>query len=188
LFLAESDTRALTGHLPNGDVFAGNVRVTRPHALVTLKLLALFDRHNNIRGPEEAHHDREEARTQAADIVAIVSEQRDLAEFRKKFEEQFKTDPDLGGCVWGIFRDFFRETSSPGFLVYEEFFAAELPAGGETQRENSGGSQSGTSHAVYHSRRCSVIRCHNPTPCRGGKMRTTIDPRDNHKRKETSIR
>ncbi len=132
--LAESDTRALTGHLPNGDAFAGNVRVTRPHALVMLKLLALFDRYNNIRGPEEAHHDREEARTHAADIVAIVSEQRELAEFRKKFEEQFKTDPDLGGRVWGIFRDFFRETSSPGFLVYEEFLAAELPAGRETQR------------------------------------------------------
>lgn len=63
-----------------------------------------------------------------------MSEQRDLAEFRKKFEEQFETDPDLGGRVWGIFRDFFRETSSPGFLVYEEFFAAELPAGRETQR------------------------------------------------------
>jgi hypothetical protein len=37
--LAESDTRALTGHLPNGDAFAGNVRVTRSHALVMLKLL-----------------------------------------------------------------------------------------------------------------------------------------------------
>jgi hypothetical protein len=133
--LAESDTQTLTGHLPNGDAFTGNVRVTRPHALVMLKLLALFDRYNNIRGPEEAHHDREEARTHAADIVAIVSAQRDLAEFRNKFEGQFKTDPELADRVGGIFRDFFRATSFPGFLVYEEFLAAELPVGRETQRE-----------------------------------------------------
>ena len=38
-----------------------------------LKLLALDDRYRNIRGPAEARHDREEARTHAADIVAIVS-------------------------------------------------------------------------------------------------------------------
>jgi hypothetical protein len=44
-----------------------------------LKLLALYDRCHNIRGPEEARHAREEAQTHAADIVAIIKAQSDLA-------------------------------------------------------------------------------------------------------------
>jgi hypothetical protein len=37
-----------------------------------LKLLALRDRYNNLRGAKEARHDREEAQTHASDIVAIL--------------------------------------------------------------------------------------------------------------------
>ena len=42
-----------------------------------LKLLALFDRYHNVRGPHEARHDREEARTHSADIVAVLKAQLD---------------------------------------------------------------------------------------------------------------
>ena len=42
--LAESDEYPLEGRLPDGQPYAARVRVTRPHALVMLKLLALFDR------------------------------------------------------------------------------------------------------------------------------------------------
>ena len=76
--LAESDEHPLEGTLPDGKPYAAKVRVTRSHALVMLKLLALYDRYHNIRGPQEARHDREEAQTHAADIVAIIKAQQDL--------------------------------------------------------------------------------------------------------------
>ena len=63
--LAESDEYPLEGTLPDGKPYVAKVRVTRPHALVMLKLLALYDRYHNIRGPKEARHDREEAQTHA---------------------------------------------------------------------------------------------------------------------------
>jgi hypothetical protein len=70
--LVESESHPLGGTLPNGEAFTTNVHVTKPHALVMLKLLALFDSYHNIRGPQEARHDREEARTHASDIVAVL--------------------------------------------------------------------------------------------------------------------
>src|SRR5208283_1130536 len=76
--VAQSEIHQLEGRLPDGSEFTGSVRVTEPHALVMLKLLALEDRYRNIRGPAEAGHDREEARTHAADIVAIISAQADV--------------------------------------------------------------------------------------------------------------
>jgi Nucleotidyl transferase AbiEii toxin, Type IV TA system len=54
--IAESSVHPLSGKLPDGADFAANVRVTKPHALVMLKLLALDDRYRNIRGPEQAKH------------------------------------------------------------------------------------------------------------------------------------
>lgn len=131
--LAESDVHNLVGRLPNGEVYSANVRVTRPHALVMLKLLALYDRYNNIRGPEQARHDREEAQTHSADIVAIVTAQADPAEFKRQFEQQFQADPALGIRVIRILSDFFREATSPGLLVYAEYLAASLPLGRDTQ-------------------------------------------------------
>jgi hypothetical protein len=71
--VAQSDLRPVSGKLPKGDEYTAQVRVTQPHALVMLKLLALADRYSNIRGPKEARHDREEAQTHAADIVAIIT-------------------------------------------------------------------------------------------------------------------
>jgi len=133
--LAESDEYPLEGRLPNGEPYAARVRVTRPHALVMLKLLALFDRYHNIRGPEEARHDREEAQTHAADIVAIVKARPDWAEFRRQFEAQFAADAELGKRVSQILNDFFREPIAPGYLLYEEYLAATLPAAATTQVE-----------------------------------------------------
>ena len=70
--LAQSDLHTISGNLPAGTPYTAQVRATQPQALVMLKLLALADRYNNIRGPKDARHDREEAQTHAADIVAIV--------------------------------------------------------------------------------------------------------------------
>ncbi len=125
--VAESDVYQLPGRLPDGSQFTASVRVTRPHALVMLKLLALDDRYRNIRGPAEAQHDREEARTHAADIIAIVSTQLDLIRFRKEFQRQFESDVALGERVTRILDEYFRENVSPGLLVYEEFLVADRP-------------------------------------------------------------
>lgn len=107
--LAESDEYPLEGRLPDGQPYAARVRVTRAPALVMLKLLALFNRYHNIRGPAEARHDREEAQTHATDIVAIVKARPDWAEFRRQFEAQFAADAESGKRVSQILNDFFRE-------------------------------------------------------------------------------
>ena len=52
-----------------------------------LKLLALDDRYRNLRGPDQAKHDREEARTHSADTIAVVSGQADLGKFKEDFEK-----------------------------------------------------------------------------------------------------
>jgi hypothetical protein len=88
--LAESDEYPIEGSLPDGKPYAARVRVTRPQALVMLKLVALYDRYHNIRGPQEARHDCEEAQTHAADIVAIVKGRPDLGVFRGSLRGSFE--------------------------------------------------------------------------------------------------
>jgi Nucleotidyl transferase AbiEii toxin, Type IV TA system len=133
--IVESAIRELPGKLPNGVPYTASIRVTKPHALVMLKLLALDDRYRNIRGPAEARHDREEARTHAADMVAIVSAQVDLKQFKAEFERQFDRDQELGLRVREILDSYFRETTSPGHLVYEEFIVADKPLDRDARRE-----------------------------------------------------
>ena len=125
--LAQSDSHTISGKLPNGTPFTGKIRVTRPHALVMLKLLALRDRYNNLRGAKEARHDREEAQTHAADIVAILKAVPDMPRFNARFTAQFHPDPALGLHVLSILLDSFRDITSPGLLVYSEHVAANLP-------------------------------------------------------------
>jgi hypothetical protein len=125
--VAQSGLRTVSGKLPNGDEFTAQVRVTQPHALVMLKLLALADRYSNIRGPKEARHDREEAQAHAADIVAIVTAVPDIARFKSLFVTQFLAEPLLGIRVLHILVDFFRDVTSPGLIVYTEYLAANLP-------------------------------------------------------------
>lgn len=126
--LAQSDRHTISGKLPNGSSFTGQIRVTRPHALVLLKLLALSDRYDNLRGAKEARHDREEAQTHASDIVAILTAVPDISAFHAQFIAQFLQDPVLGLHVLLILRKFFRDITSPGLLVYSEQVAANLPA------------------------------------------------------------
>ena len=125
--VAESKIHKLTGRLPDGSDFTAQLRVTKPHALVMLKLLALDDRYRNVRGPAESRHDREEARTHAADIVAIVSAQTNLSHFKEGFERQFEADRALGRHVLQVLDEYFGRNISPGMLVYEEFLVADSP-------------------------------------------------------------
>ena len=133
--IAESETHQLVGRLPDGLEFAASLRVTKPHALVMLKLLALDDRYRNVRGPVEARHDREEARTHAADILAIVSAQTNPAQFKVAFQRQFAADPPLGVRVSQILGEYFTESTSPGLLVYEEFLVANRPLDRDARRD-----------------------------------------------------
>lgn len=131
--IAQSSPHTLSGTLPNGQPITISVHVTAPHALVMLKLLALDDRYRNVRGPKEAAHDREEARTHAADIVAILKAQADLATFRFDFLRQFSSDVGLKDRTVSIFTGYFRDALSPGILLYEEALAANAPAGRESR-------------------------------------------------------
>jgi hypothetical protein len=125
--LAESSLHTISGKLPDGSLFSASVRVTQPHALVMLKLLALDDRYQNIRGPEQAKHDREEARTHAADVVHVISGQAGIEQFKENFENQFRQEPTLGVRVLKILHTYFRDDTSPGLLLYEEVIAADQP-------------------------------------------------------------
>jgi hypothetical protein len=127
--LEQSDRHSISGKLPNGNDFTAQIRVTAPHALVMLKLLALADRYSNIRGPKEARHDREEAQTHAADIVGIVAAVADIPRFNGLFAAQFLPEPLLGVRVLHVLSAFFREPTSPGLIVYAESLASSLPVG-----------------------------------------------------------
>ena len=133
--VAESAVHEVSGKLPDGSPYKTSIRVTKPYSLVMLKLLALDERYRNIRGPEEAKHDREEARTHAADVIAIVSAQMDSNRFKEDFQQQFKSDAALGLRVVKILGSYFRETTSPGMLVYEEFIVADKPLDRSARRE-----------------------------------------------------
>jgi hypothetical protein len=137
--IAESSVYDLTGKLPDGSEYSAPIRVTKPHALVMLKLLALDDRYRNARGPAEARHDREEARTHAADIIAILSVQPNLTLFLQEFEKQFIADLALGVRVLKIADQYFRSNTSPGLLFYEEYLVGDKPLDRTARSEVAGG-------------------------------------------------
>jgi hypothetical protein len=124
--LVQYDLHTISGKLPTGVPRAVPVRVTQPQALVMLKLLALADRYNNIRGPKEARHDREEAQTHAADIVGILRAVPDIGQFNNKFLTQFLPQPQLGIHVLHILAGHFRDAAAAGLIVYTEYLAANL--------------------------------------------------------------
>src|SRR5215469_977459 len=115
--LTESSLHVLSGKLPDALQFTASIRVTKPHALVMLKLLAMDDRYRNIRGPKEERHDREEARIHSSDIIAIVSGQVDAADFRAKFDKQFREEDALAARVEEILKHYFKSDVSPGLLL-----------------------------------------------------------------------
>jgi hypothetical protein len=129
IVLVETDLQELVGSLPNGKPAQARIRVTRPHALVLLKLLAMDDRYRNVRGPVHVEHDWEEARTHAADIVAVMSAQANLSEFRSHFKGQFSQDTDLRERTYQIIRDYFGDETRPGLVLYGESLVASLPSG-----------------------------------------------------------
>ena len=75
------------------------VRVPRPQALVMLKLQARYDRYHNIRGPQEARHDREDEQTHATDIVAIVKARPDLVVRRSLMRDSLQRSRSLGDAL-----------------------------------------------------------------------------------------
>ena len=129
--LQESDIHQIQGALPDGTPARASIRVTRSHALVLLKLLALDDRYRNVRGPDHAEHDRNEARVHASDIISILNAAVDVTAFRDAFYGQFASDPTLGIRVTDHLRTYFRGDTSPGMLLYEE----ALRSGGPVDRE-----------------------------------------------------
>ena len=94
-----------------------------------LKFLAMDERYRNIRGPAHRDHDRQEARTHADDIVAVLTAQANLDEFRKDFADQFSQDAALKARTFEIIKAYFGDESLPGVALYRESLVASLPAG-----------------------------------------------------------
>ena len=126
IVLAESDSHEIFGRLPWGVASRAYVRVSRPHALVFMKCLAIDDRYRNLRGLEHYEHDRDSARTHVADIVDILTAQTDPRRFRENFIRQFDSEPNLRARVSQITREYFARDDSPGLLLYEEYLAGSL--------------------------------------------------------------
>lgn len=137
IVVVERERHEVVGTFPDGRSAQAEVQVTRPHALVLLKLLAMDDRYRNVRGPAHAEHDREEARTHAGDIVAVLSAQTNLDQFRDSFAGQFGQDTALRGRTYQIIQDYFGDESKAGVVLYGESLIGSLPSG-ETVRELSG--------------------------------------------------
>ena len=133
--VAEAEERELSGKLPDGTSLTVTIKVTKPYALVMLKLLAMDDRFRNIRGPQEQQHDREEARIHASDVIAIVTGQMDTVDFKAKFDAQFGSEEPLARRVLKILEGYFGTSVSPGLLLYEEFLTADQPPGSAVRRE-----------------------------------------------------
>jgi hypothetical protein len=133
--LQESDLHEVKGQLPDGTPARANLRVTRGNALVLLKLLALDDRYRNVRGPEQAEHDRDEARVHASDIISILNATVDIVAFREAFYSQFAEDAALGIGVTDHLRNYFKEDTSPGMLLYEESLRAGAPTDRSTRSQ-----------------------------------------------------
>ena len=134
IVLVETDEYEVGGHLPDGKPARAKVQVTRPHAFVLLKLLAMDDRYRNVRGLAHAEHDREEARIHAGDIVAVLGAQANLGEFRNGFAGQFGQDTALKARTYQVIRDYFGDESKPGLILYGESLIAGRPSD-ETVRD-----------------------------------------------------
>ncbi|MDI6808233.1 MAG: hypothetical protein QME66_04530 [Candidatus Eisenbacteria bacterium] len=119
--MKESDRVMIIGKLPSGDLARASLRVARPHALAMPKLFATDDRYRNIRGPEEAEHDRNKARIHGADFVFIVRANIERPDFRVSFRSQFGDDLDLRDEALGIISTYFANSVAPGILLYAEF-------------------------------------------------------------------
>lgn len=129
IVILETDYHEIEGNLPDGTAARGRVRVTRPHALVMMKCLALDDRYRNLRGPDHYESDRDVARTHAADLIAVVRAQPRLPDFRERFVNQFDSDHPLGQRVFRIIEDYFGDENKPGLLLYEEYLKSRPDPG-----------------------------------------------------------
>ena len=118
--LAESDLWNISGRTPDGSRVSASIRVVRPTALIMMKLLAIHDRYQNLRGIQQREHDRNEARIHTADVVDILKAQIDRNEFRRRFLAQFAPEPHLKDKISKIVQDYFGDENKPGVLLYEE--------------------------------------------------------------------
>ncbi len=128
IVLTETDQHEIEGVLPDGTPATARIRVTRPHALTMLKLIALDERYRNIRGAPHGEHDRQEARIHTGDVVAVMSAQRDLHQFRERFAAQFREGLELRNRAYQIIRDYFGERSAPGVVLYSEALVRDRAA------------------------------------------------------------
>jgi len=101
------------------------INVARPIVIVMLKLIAMDDRYNNIRGPEDAEHDRNEARINASDIMIIIHSYIKDPDFKKAFWNQFGDENKLKNRILDIISSYYAGIDSPGIQLYAEYLHKE---------------------------------------------------------------
>jgi len=131
--IKESYNEYLRGFLPNGKPAEVKIRVVRPHALLMLKLYAMDDRYQNIRGPDEANHDRNESRIHSADIISVIHGQIKRPEFATNFWSQFNTEIELRERAKNIISKYYDTIDSPGIRLYAEFLQLQIGSINETE-------------------------------------------------------
>jgi hypothetical protein len=123
--LKECDYHSIS--LPSSDEIPKGIviKVARPTVIVMLKLIAMDDRYNNIRGPEYTEHDRNEARINASDIMIIIHSYIKDPEFKKSFWNQFGDENQLKNRILYILLSYYAGIDSPGIQLYAEYLHKE---------------------------------------------------------------
>jgi hypothetical protein len=135
IVLKESVSQVIKGNLPNGAEAEAKIRVVLPQALLMLKLLAMDDRYNNIRGPKEVKHDREEAIIHAGDVINIIRSNITKEEFSMLFWRQFGAYGELRERSKDILQKYFANIDSPGMQLYREHIHTENLAADKNEEE-----------------------------------------------------
>jgi len=117
----ESYKIELDGVLPNGNQLRKNIRVAQIWAILMLKIIALDDRYKNIRGVGHADHDRDEARIYSSDVIKIIHDHIQNANFTDKFWRQLNNNTSLKDRIVEIFKSYYADITGPGIQLYREF-------------------------------------------------------------------
>lgn len=125
IVLAQSESILLDGRLPDGNPAQVKIRVAKPNAILMMKLLAMDDRYRNLRGPDEARHDRERARVHTADGIIIVRTHIQNPDFKRSFWAQFGNEAGLRQRIADIIPGYFKDLNAPGIQLYREFMSAQ---------------------------------------------------------------
>jgi hypothetical protein len=117
----ESSRIEIEGVLPNGNPLRKYIRVAQIWAILMLKTIALDDRYKNIRGVGHVDYDRDEARIFSSDVILIIHDHIQNANFTDKFWRQLNNKTSLKDRIVEILNTYYGDIAAPGIQLYREF-------------------------------------------------------------------